>query len=185
VLVELGLTEGQYILSVGTLEPRKNLERLISAFELFAFDSRMRLVLAGARGWHYMPILRRVARSPLRDRITLPGYLPPEAIAALTRSSAVSAYVSLYEGFGMPIIDAMCFGTAVVTSNRTSMPEAAGGAAVLVNPFDIHDIARGLREAIATRPKLIEAGRRRIAGRTWTDVAREHLDVYRWGARPG
>ncbi len=80
----------------------------------------------------------------------------------------------------MPILDAMSHGAAVVASNQTAMPEAAGGAAVLVDPFEPADIARGLRTALAERDRLVDAGRSRAARRSWDDVAAEHLQVYRW-----
>ncbi len=185
-LAALGLHEGRFVLAVGTLEPRKNLARLIEAFELVATDDPdLRLVLAGAPGWRYGPILERARSSAVAERIVFAGYQPPAALATLTRSSGAVAYVSIYEGFGMPILDAMSHGAAVVASNRTAMPEAAGGAAVLVDPFVPADIARGLRTALAERATLIEAGRARAAQRSWDDVAGEHLEVYRWAlARP-
>ncbi|HYI21683.1 MAG TPA: glycosyltransferase family 1 protein [Candidatus Limnocylindrales bacterium] len=180
-LASLGLEEGRFVLAVGTLEPRKNLARLIEAFELVAADyPELRLVLAGNPGWRYGPILERARSSAVAERIVFAGYQPPAALATLTRSSGAVAYVSIYEGFGMPILDAMSHGAAVVASNRTAMPEAAGGAAVLVDPFDPSDIARGLRRALAERDTLVEAGRARAARRSWDDVAAEHLEVYRW-----
>jgi glycosyltransferase involved in cell wall biosynthesis len=166
---------------VGTLEPRKNLVRLIGAFERVA-DQRpdLRLVLVGAPGWRYKPILERASQSRHGDRIEISGYLSPGALAILTRESGAVAYVSVYEGFGMPVLDAMGVGAAVVASKRTAVPEAAGGAAVMVDPYDEADIARGLEQALERRSELVEAGRRRAAKRTWVDVAAEHIEVYRW-----
>ena len=93
----------RFILAVGTLEPRKNLARLIEAFELIAADDPdLRLVLAGAPGWRYGPILERARSSPVAERIVFAGYQPPAALATLTRASGAVAYVSIYEGFGMP-----------------------------------------------------------------------------------
>lgn len=186
VLARLGLRPAGYLLTVGTIEPRKNIERLVEAFErLGKTEPETKLVLAGAPGWHFGPILRRIEASPLRDRIVLTGYLPSAEVAALIRGSACFCYVSTYEGFGMPVLEAMALGAAVVTSNRTAMPEAAGGAGVLVDPFDVAAIERGIRDAIARREELAVYGRARAQGRSWADVAAEHVEVYRWALRAG
>lgn len=180
VLARLGLERGRYVLYFGTLEPRKNVVRLIGAFERLARDRpELRLVLAGGRGWRFDGIERRVAESPVSDRIVTPGYVPDMDLAALIVNAAVVAYVSLYEGFGMPVLDAMALGTPVVTSRTTAMPEAAGGAAVLVDPRDEADIARGIVAALADRKGLAQHGRARAATRSWADVADEHVAVYR------
>jgi len=180
VVARLGLEPGHYVLYFGTLEPRKNVVRLIGAFERLAHDRPdLRLVLAGGRGWRFDGIERRIAESPISDRIVTPGYVPDMDLAALIVNAAVVAYVSLYEGFGMPVLDAMALGTPVVTSRTTAMPEAAGGAAVLVDPRDEADIARGIAAALADRRGLAERGRARAATRSWIDVADEHVAVYR------
>lgn len=181
VLAELGLTHEEYLLAIGTIEPRKNLERLIAAWEeLAAVNKRLRLVLCGAPGWRRGSIERRIAASPWHERILVAGYVRHSEIGTLIRSAAAVCYVSIYEGFGMPIVEAFALGAPVVTSNRTSMPQAAGGAAVLVDPFDVSDIARGIREAIARHEELSIAGLARVADRSWDDVAREHWAVYEW-----
>jgi alpha-1,3-rhamnosyl/mannosyltransferase len=107
------------------------------------------------------------------------GYVPDTALATLITESALVAYVSLYEGFGMPVLDAMALGAPVVASRTTAMPQAAGGAAVLVDPRDEADIARGMAAALGDRDRLAARGRERAARRTWSDVAAEHVDVYR------
>jgi glycosyltransferase involved in cell wall biosynthesis len=109
--------------------------------------------------------------------------MPTPDVSALMSRAAAFCYVSTYEGYGLPVIEAMKHGAPVVTSNRTSMPQAAGGAGVLVNPFDEADIARGIREAIARREELAGAGRIRAALRNWDDVAREHLSVYEFALK--
>jgi glycosyltransferase involved in cell wall biosynthesis len=118
----------------------------------------------------------------VRDRIVRPGYLASEEVGGLIAGCAAFAYVSLYEGYGMPVLDAMAFGAPVVTSRTTSMPEAAGGAAVLVDPASPADIARGLREAVARQADLRGGSVAGAAARDWDDVAREHLAVYRFAA---
>ena len=180
ILARLGVAEGSYVLYFGTLEPRKNIDRLVGAFERVA-EGRpdIKLVLAGGRGWRYGGIERRIRDSPIADRIVVTGYVSDAALAGLITNSALVAYVSLYEGFGMPVLDAMALGAPVVTSRTSAMPQAAGGAAVLVDPRDEADIARGLAAGLADRQRLARRGRERAAQRTWTNVADEHVDVYR------
>lgn len=183
VLAELGLAPGAYLLALGTLEPRKNLVRLIGAFERLAPElPELKLALVGDSGWRRGAIDRRIATSAFRDRIVLGGYLPGAAVTALTRRAAAFCYVSVYEGYGLPVIEALAAGAAVVTSRSTGMVEAAGGAAVLVDPYDEADIARGIDAAMRRRDELIVAGRVRAAQRAWADVAAEHARVYRWAA---
>jgi glycosyltransferase involved in cell wall biosynthesis len=171
---------GEYVLFVGTLEPRKNIARLVAAFEVLAAERPdLRLVLAGAPGWRYGPIGRRIDDSPLRDRIIIAGYVGENDLRALIANCAAFAYVSLYEGFGMPVLDALALGAPVVTSRSTAMPEAAAGAAVLVDPYDVADIARGLRLALANRA-VISAARHSAGPRDWSAVAREHLAAYHY-----
>jgi glycosyltransferase involved in cell wall biosynthesis len=178
-VARMGLRPRSYVLYVGTLEPRKNLIRLVGAFERVARDQPdLRLVLAGAKGWRYSGIERRIADSPYRERIDMPGYVADVDLAQLIVESAAVAYVSVYEGFGLPVLDAMALGAAVVTSRTTSMPEAAGGAAVLVDPRDEADIARGITAALARRSELVERGHARAAARAWADVADDHIRVY-------
>jgi alpha-1,3-rhamnosyl/mannosyltransferase len=180
-LATWGLDRGGYLLYVGTLEPRKNVARLVEAFERIAPDRPgLKLVLAGAPGWHYGPIGRRIAASTQRERIVLTGYAEPETLAPLIANSAAVAYVSLYEGFGMPVLDSMALGTPVVTSNRTATVEAAGGAATLVDPYDVADIARGLAAVLDSPDEFRARALARAGTRDWTDVAREHLDAYRF-----
>jgi glycosyltransferase involved in cell wall biosynthesis len=180
-LTGLDLHAGSYLLFVGTLEPRKNIERLVAAFELVAAERPgLKLVLAGAPGWHYSRIERRIEESALRDRIVLTGYATPEDLSSLVAESAAVTYVSLYEGFGMPVLDAMALGAPVVTSDRTATVEAAGGAAALVDPFDVADIARGISRVLASPAEFRARSLARAGERTWLDVAREHVDAYRF-----
>ncbi|MBW3632288.1 MAG: glycosyltransferase family 4 protein [Chloroflexi bacterium] len=170
---------GGYVLSVATLEPRKNLRRLISAFERFSpRHPHLRLVLMGGKGWRTRTIDEALGVSPVRNRIVTTGYVTDDERQALLQHCAVFAYVSLYEGYGLPIVEAMAAGAPVVTSNASSMPEAAGGAAVLVDPRRVAAIVAGLQEAWQNRDQLIEAGRRRVSVLTWGRVAHETGTVY-------
>jgi len=184
IVERLHLQPQRYVLYFGTLEPRKNIARLVGAFERVSIERPwLRLVLAGAPGWRFSGIAKRIASSPARERIVLPGYVDDAGLATLIAGSAAVAYVSLYEGFGMPVLDAMALGAAVVTSRTTAMPEAAGGAALLVDPTDEADIARGLAAAIERRDELVALGHKRASARTWADVAAEHTEVYRHALR--
>jgi glycosyltransferase involved in cell wall biosynthesis len=176
----LSLGGAPYLLALGTIEPRKNHLRLLSAFEMLADSGHdLRLVIAGELGWRANSFLRRIARSRWRERLVRTGYLPAAELRALIAGCAAACYVSLYEGFGLPIIEAMALGAPVVTSNVSSMPEVAGGAAVLVDPRDPGAIAAGIEEAMARRDELVAAGRAHAARRSWADAARETLEVYR------
>ncbi len=156
---ELGLGSDPYVLSVSTLEPRKNHVRLVEAFErLVVRQPMIRLVLVGGPGWLGRSLRRSVLASPVADRIHIVGYVSQERLAALMSGASVFSYVSLYEGFGLPILDAMRAGVPVVTSAISSMPEVAGGAAVLVDPYDPDAIATGLDEAIRRHADLVAAG---------------------------
>jgi glycosyltransferase involved in cell wall biosynthesis len=180
VLARLGLEPDRYVMYFGTLEPRKNLARLVRSFERIARERpELKLVLAGAPGWRYTGLARRIAASPHAERIVISGYVSDTDLAALVRHSAVVAYVSLYEGFGMPVLDALALGATVVTSTTSAMPEAAGGGATLVDPYDEADIARGIAAALHDRSTIVERGAAALVDRTWADVAAEHAEVYR------
>jgi glycosyltransferase involved in cell wall biosynthesis len=177
VLREFDLDTVPYVLSIGTLEPRKNIHRLVAAFERVA-DTDLHLVLLGGRGWHTGVIDRAIERSAARERIHVPGYVSDEARHVLLQESAGFAYVSIYEGYGLPIVEAMAAGIPVVASNLSSMPQAAGGASVLVDPFDVRGIARGIEDMLARRNELVEAGRERAAQLSWSRTASETMAVY-------
>ena len=179
----LGLVGARYIVSVGTLEPRKNQRRLIAAFGcLAASHLSIRLVLVGGDGWREGALRADIRSHPYGDRITAVGYLPPDELQVVIEGASAFAYISLYEGFGLPIVELMLLGVPVVTSDRSSMPEVAGGAAILVDPYDVDAIATGLRTAMHQHDRLASAGRRRVAGRDWRAVAEETIEVYRWVA---
>jgi alpha-1,3-rhamnosyl/mannosyltransferase len=171
------------VLAVGTLEPRKNHLRLLAAVERLVFTRPdLRLVLVGAPGWGNGQFERALRTSPARGHVVLAGYVSEADLDVLISNAGVLAYVSLMEGFGLPVIEAMAAGTPVVASSTSSLPEVAAGAAVLVDPTDAGAIARGLGEALERRAELKEAGLLRAAKRTWRDVALETLEVYRLAA---
>jgi len=177
LLGELGV-RGPFLLSVGTLEPRKNLPRLLDAFgEAAAELPDHWLVVVGPVGWG--PRLRPTWDSV---RVKLAGRVGDATLHALYQAADGLAYPSLYEGFGLPVLEAMANGLPVLTSDRSSLPEVAGGAALLVDPLDRAAIAAGLVRLAgdaALRDRLTEAGRRRAAGFSWRATAAATWATYR------
>jgi len=162
----------QFVLSVGTLEPRKNIKGLIQAFSLLpqAVRSCFPLVFVGARGWHMEEIDALLKPMVNRGEVILLGYVAQQDMPLLYSLATVFAYVSLYEGYGMPVAEAMCSGTAVLTANVASMPEVAAGCCELVNPSDIEQISNKLNE-------LIEDSDKR---NNLQEKAKMHSEEYRW-----
>jgi glycosyltransferase involved in cell wall biosynthesis len=162
----------RFILHLGTLEPRKNLVRLIQAFARLRTDAK--LVLAGGRGWLYGDITAEIERLALQDKVMLPGYLADEALGFWYNAASVLAYPSLYEGFGLPVIEAMACGTPVVTSSASSLPEAAGDAGLLVDPYDTEMLAEELQRVLTDevlRAEMRMRGLSQAARFTWQATA--------------
>jgi glycosyltransferase involved in cell wall biosynthesis len=178
----------RYLLYVGTVQPRKNLERLIDAFALVAGRPELvgvQLVIAGGRGWLSEGIERRAAAHGLANRVHLSGYLPDEDLPALLSGALAFVFPSLYEGFGMPVLEAMACGAPVLTSDTSSLPEVAGDAALLVNPSDTDAIAAGIARLASDgglRATLYARGLARAAAFTWDRCAHETLEVLRESA---
>lgn len=160
----------EFVLFVGTREPRKNLSRLAAAVS--TRETRHPLVVVGADGWGELGVIDH------GDTVFL-GFVPDADLAPLYAAAAVFAYPSEREGFGLPVAEAMAQGAAVVTSRGTSTEEVAGGAAVLVDPFDVDDIARGIDEAFDRRAELGQLGRARATQLSWTAAAASTLEIYR------
>lgn len=168
--------EPPYVLYVGTLQPRKNLARLIEAFA--QVPPPYRLVLAGRKGWMYGEILRRAEESGIGERVLFPGYVPDEDLSALLTGAALFAFPSLYEGFGLPVLEAMACGAPVVCSDAGSLPEVAGDAAILVPPTDTEALAAAMNRVLADeglRAELVRRGRERARLFTWRRCAEEIL----------
>lgn len=167
-------TEAPYILAVSTLEPRKGLRELVAAYSLLREDGAtdVRLVIAGASGWGEQLELEA-------DGVHWIGYVGDDELASLYRSAAALAYPSRFEGFGLPIVEAMASGTPVVTSDHPSVDEASGGSAIRCDPDDREAFAEGLRTALDAGPELIEAGLSHAAGFTVEACAEAVLDGYR------
>jgi glycosyltransferase involved in cell wall biosynthesis len=172
VRTRLGLMK-PYLLFVGTKEPRKNLAGLLKAFAQLE-DKDHDLVVVGPTGWgDEMAIPAAIA-----PRVRAVGFLSADDLAAVYVGAAAFVYPSFREGFGLPVAEAMAHGTPVVTSRGTSTEEVAGGAAVLINPKDPTDIARGITEALANATTLVQLGHARAAQLTWTETARRTRAAY-------
>jgi glycosyltransferase involved in cell wall biosynthesis len=168
------------VLNVGAIQTRKNIARLVGAFE--ALDSEWRLVLAGSPGFGADAILDRIRRSPAAARIDVLGYVTPEDLAQWYAHASIFAFPSLDEGFGMPVLEAMAASAPVITSNRSALPEVAGDAALLIDPLDtaaMSDALRRLAGDAALREDLATRGRKRAALFTWEKAVRETWDVYK------
>jgi glycosyltransferase involved in cell wall biosynthesis len=176
----LGL-DGPYLLGLGTVEPRKDLPTLVRAFAALAAELPHRLVLAGLAGWGAGELAAAVAASGVADRILVSGYVPEADKAALLSGADVFAYPSRYEGFGLPVLEAMACGTPVVTTTGGSLPEVAGDAATLVDPGDDAALAAALAK-LATDPAAREdaaaRGRARAATFTWERCAEATAAAY-------
>lgn len=177
-----GLETDRYILYVGVLEPRKNIPRLIAAFARIA-ERVPELVLAigGKRGWLYDQVFAQVQQSGLAERVRFLGYVPHADLPALYTGARIFAYPSYHEGFGLPVLEAMRCGAAVVTSNVSSLPEVAGDAALQVPPGDEAALADALLRLAADgelRALLGRRARARAEEFSWARCARETLQVY-------
>jgi glycosyltransferase involved in cell wall biosynthesis len=179
----LGVGE-DFLLAVGTIEPRKNLSTLVRAFEEFARQSpasRLQLVVVGNRGWLSDPLFDALALSPFKDRVHFTGYVSDESLRALYSSCRAFVYPSLYEGFGLPPLEAMACGAPVVASRIPSIREVTGDAALLFDPKDSDELARlliNLLEDEGARRTLSAAGIQRAGDFSWARTARMTLDVY-------
>lgn len=179
----LGLPS-EYVLYLGTLSPRKNLDRLLEAFGLLQEREGdvPPLVVAGKPGWLWEGLIRKVDALRLRRRVIFCGFVPDEGLPALLTGATLFALPSLYEGFGLPVLEAMACGTPVVTSDRSALPEVAGDAALLVDPESPEAIADGMRRVLNDDPYRAELRRRgfdRARGFRWDVSARQTMAVYR------
>lgn len=170
-----GVGDAPYILSLGTVQPRKNYGRLVEAVRRLN-QPDLKLVIAGGKGWLDDPLYEQIAALGFGERVVFPGHVPDEDLPALYSAAQVFAFPSLYEGFGLPPLEAMACGVPVVTSNVSSLPEVVGDAALLVDPYDVDALARALEQALADeglRRTLIQRGYLRARFFTWEKAARQ------------
>jgi glycosyltransferase involved in cell wall biosynthesis len=182
--------DGDYILSVGSIQPRKNLARLIRAYALLrencSIDKLPKLVLVGKCAWLYDETLRTLDKAGVKDTVVLTGYVPEGDLPALYYGALCFVYPSYFEGFGLPPLEAMKCGTPVIVGDRTSLPEVVGDAALAIDPFDVEAIAGAIMRLIddsALRRELSVKGQERSRTFSWLDTARKTLAVYEEVAR--
>ncbi|HBB87943.1 MAG TPA: hypothetical protein DC047_10040 [Blastocatellia bacterium] len=174
----------EFLLAVGTIEPRKNLRTLVAAFEQVIVErpqTSLQLVIAGGRGWLSGPLFDAIEKSPVRDRLILTDYLHDEELRALYASCRAFIYPSIYEGFGLPPLEAMACGAPVIASNIPALAETTGTAALLFDPVNAADLARNILALLRNenlRDKLSNDGRRRASEFSWNRSATETLSVY-------
>jgi alpha-1,3-rhamnosyl/mannosyltransferase len=179
-----GLQSGRYLLNVGTLEPRKNLERTVRAYTLLpvALRAQFPLVIVGAAGWHTQGIGETLEPLVARGEAKVLGYLERGELAAITAGAAAMVYPSIYEGFGLPPLEAMGCGVPVISSNVSSLPEVVGDAGLLVDPLDVDAIAGAMRtmlEDAGLRESLAAKSLERATRFTWKACAAATFGAYR------
>jgi len=177
--------ESNYILTVGSIQPRKNLARLVNAYALlrkkYQGDTLPKLVLVGKCAWLYDETLRTLDATGLKDSVILTGYVPESDLPALYSGALCFVYPSYFEGFGLPPLEAMQCGAPVIIGNKTSLPEVVGDAAVLVDPFDVEALAGAIEDVINNpdlRSQMCVKGFARARMFDWKETARRTLRVY-------
>jgi len=198
-----GITK-DYLLFLGTLEPRKNILRIVEAYErlrdrlvelpqlslkdplkkesLKNYSVDYQLVLAGQPGTHFKSIQERIKKSKYKDDIILPGYIDADDLDQLFEGAKIFVFPTLYEGFGIPVIEAMANGIPVVTSNVSSLPEIAEGKAILVNPFNVAEISQAIFDLLTNNKlynEISQKGREKAKEFNWEKTARETLNFYK------
>lgn len=173
----------------GSIRPQKNIPRLVEAFAVTMEEmgdhpeyKDLRLIIIGDEISRHQSVRRAVMQSRVEDKVRFLGFVPFDTLRVFYESAIAFVFPSLYEGFGLPPLEAMASGTPVITSASSSLPEVVGGAAMLVNPENVFDIARGIKEVLCDperRLHMSQAGRRHAARFSWETTAREVLDIYR------
>jgi alpha-1,3-rhamnosyl/mannosyltransferase len=184
LMTKLKLDVAGYSLCVATIEPRKNVDRLLSAYEALppALRRRFPLVLAGAAGWRSAETHARIVRAQSEDWLRYLGFVSQDELPRLYAGARLFVYPSLYEGFGLPVLEAMASGTPVITSNVSSLPEVVGGAARLVEPQDVDSIRAALEDVLQDddwRGAASAAGLVRAASFTWSECVDRTVSVYK------
>jgi len=172
-----------YLLFVGRHEPKKNMEGLVRSFHHLRsqHNTPHKLVIAGVAGWGQAGLTAYIRQRGLQDDVRFVGYVAEQDMAALYCQAELFVFPSLYEGFGLPPLEAMYCGVPVVCSNSTALPEVVGDAAILIDPLDPQSIAQGIYSGLrdrALRERLIENGRRQSRRMSWTDIARRTESIY-------
>lgn len=179
----------RFVLFIGTLEPRKNVTRLIIAFSKSKeIRATHKLVLAGQEGWLSESIFETVRNSGLAGDVIFTGYIQEDDLPSLYNAADLFVFPTLYEGFGLPLLEAMACGIPIVASNTSSIPEIVGDAALLVDPYSVEDIARGMERALLDsnlRAMLVQKGLERVKQFSWQTTSEKTLKVYQQVAGQG
>jgi glycosyltransferase involved in cell wall biosynthesis len=171
-----------YVLNVGVLSPRKNIVRLIEAYNIARKKFDVSLVIVGPKGWGYEEIYEKVKELNLDDKVKFVGSVAEEDLPALYRGASLFVYPSLYEGFGIPPLEAMACGTPVIASNTSSLPEVVGNAGILVDPNNVAKLADAMVKVISNgdlAKEYASKGLERVKEFSWKKSAKEILDVYK------
>ena len=178
-LRQYDLSANNYFLFIGTIQPRKNLERLINAYGKLFTPKAPQLVLAGSRGWLSDEIYKLPAQLKIASAVKFLGYVPDQHLPALYSGATAFVFPSLFEGFGLPVLEAMACRCPVITSNLSSLPEVAGRGAILVDPYSVDDISQAMSKVMNPefRMKLQEKGFKQVKRFSWEKTARETLQI--------
>jgi len=171
----------KFILYVGTLEPRKNIPNLIRAYCKIKDKLPYKLIITGKKGWKYKPIFDLISELKLEDDVIFTGYIPEEDLPALYNGASAFVFPSLYEGFGLPPLEAMACGCPVITSNTSSLPEVVGDAGIMVDPNDVDELAKQIERVLTDkklRDSMIKKGLKQAKKFSWEKCAKETLKVY-------
>lgn len=169
-----------YILYVGTLQPRKNLVRLVEAFSKLK-ETKIDLVIVGKKGWQYEDILQAPEKNGVSDRVHFLQNVTNEELPGFYEHAECFVLPSLYEGFGLPVLEAMKYGCPVITSNISSLPEAGGDAAEYFDPKNVEDITRGIEKVLSSkelREKMVKKGREHVQNFSWEKSAKKVIDIF-------
>lgn len=174
---------GKYLLYLGTLEPRKNIETIVRAYNCFKKSDKdnIKLVLAGKKGWLYESIFKLVKEFNIEDNVIFTDYIDDMDKAPLYQGAEVFLFPSLYEGFGIPVIEAMASRIPVITSNSSSLPEAAGDAAIITEPLDYKKISNSIERILnenGLREKMINEGIKQASKFSWDSSAQKLKNIY-------
>lgn len=176
----------RYVLYMGTIEPRKNIESIVEAFYLYKKElindvQDVKLVIAGKKGWLYESLFERVKKLNLEEEVIFTDYVDEQDKPLIYQMASVFVFPSLYEGFGIPVLEAMASGTPVITSNVSSLPEVAGDAAIMVDPKDTLGIAKGMTKCMGQGDdikEIIEKGHRQVKLFNWDESAHKLYNLY-------
>lgn len=172
---------GDFLLFVGMIEPRKNINLIIEALEEIN-DSEIKFVVVGQKGWMIKDLYEKISEKKLEDRILFTGFVPDDELQIFYKNAKIFLYPSLYEGFGIPVLEAMSAGCCVITSNISSLPEVAGDAAILINPTKVEELKDAIDLLLSNdnlRNELIIKGFENCKKFSWKNTAEQTLNVFR------